>query len=156
MQKPPVGADRRFRWGNYFMSKHPIDIRWQQRFEHLQAALKKLHHAVQEQARIPSDDLIQIALIKTFEITFELSWKTMKDYLSYNGIEAKLPREIIKQAFSNNILLDGQVWIDMLDDRNLMAHVYDEKLALLAVEHIGQRYVSAITDLHKYFLEKLL
>ncbi len=132
-----------------------MDIRWRQRFEHLQAALKRLQHAVQVHTQMPGDDLIQIAVIKSFEITFELSWKTMKDYLKYNGADVKLPREIIKQAFSDAMLLDGQVWIDMLDDRNLMAHVYDEKLALMAIAHICQRYLAAMVQLHDYFLEKM-
>jgi len=79
------------------------DIRWKQRFDNLQSAYQRLQHAVQANAQTPNNDLIQMALIKAFEMTFELSWKTMKDYLKYNGIDVKLPREIIKQAFANLI-----------------------------------------------------
>src|SRR3989338_6513485 len=98
------------------------DIRWKQRFDNLQSAYQRLRHAVQANAQAPDNDLFQMALVKAFEMTFELSWKTMKDYLKYNGVEVKLPREVIKQAFANDIIADGQLWIDMLEDRNLMAH----------------------------------
>lgn len=131
------------------------DIRWKQRYENLQSAYQRLQHAVQANAQTPNNDLIQMALIKAFEMTFELSWKTMKDYLKYNGIDVKLPREVIKQAFANDIIIDGQLWIDMLEDRNLMAHTYDEARALKAVNHICLRYMDGLEQLHQYLLSKL-
>lgn len=131
------------------------DIRWQQRFDNWQSAYKRLQHAVMANAERPDDELIQMALIKAFEMTFELSWKTMKDYLNYNGIDVKLPREIIKQAFANDIVTDGQQWIDMLEDRNLMAHTYDEARARLAVGHICRRYMSGLAQLDQYLSARL-
>lgn len=131
------------------------DIRWQQRFDNWQSAYKRLRHAVMANAERPDDELIQMALIKAFEMTFELSWKTMKDYLKYNGVDVKLPREIIKQAFANDIVTDGQQWIDMLEDRNLMAHTYDEARARLAVGHICQRYMSGLAQLDQYLSARL-
>jgi nucleotidyltransferase substrate binding protein (TIGR01987 family) len=131
------------------------DIRWQQRFDNLQRAFALLQDAVQENARTPGSKLVQMALIKAFEMTFELSWKTMKDYLTHNGMDVKLPREIIKQAFATALVSDGQVWIDMLQDRNLMAHTYDDARAALAVEHICTRYVAAMAQLQQHFLASL-
>lgn len=131
------------------------DIRWKQRFDNLQSAYLRLQHAVQANAKTPGDDLIQMAVIKAFEMTFELSWKTMKDYLNYNGIDVKLPREVIKQAFANDIITDGQLWMDMLEDRNLMAHTYDETRALKAVNHICQRYIAGLEQLNQYLRARL-
>ncbi len=131
------------------------DIRWKQRFENLQSAYNRLQEAITVNEQMPDNDLIKMALIKGFEMTFELSWKTMKDYLNYNGIDVKLPREIIKQAFANDIIEDGQVWIDMLEDRNLMTHTYDEARADLAISHIHELYLSALTQLQTYFSERL-
>jgi nucleotidyltransferase substrate binding protein (TIGR01987 family) len=132
-----------------------VDIRWQQRFENWQSSYRLLQHAVQACADSPDNELIQMALIKGFEMTFELSWKTMKDYLKYNGIDVKLPREIIKQAFANDIITDGQLWIDMLEDRNLMTHVYDEAHAIKAIQHICQRYMTGLDQLQHYLRPKL-
>jgi len=98
---------------------------------------------------------LQIALIKAFEMTFELSWKTLKDFLNYNGIDVKLPREIIKQAFANDIIIDGQMWINMLEDRNLMSHTYDQERAQLAIQHICHGYIAGLAQLQTYLLERL-
>jgi nucleotidyltransferase substrate binding protein (TIGR01987 family) len=98
--------------------------------------------------------LIRIALIKAFEMTFELSWKTMKDYLVFNGIDVTFPREIIKQAFASEMILDGQLWIEMLEDRNLMTHTYDEERAGEAIKHICQHYLDALSQLHQYLLQQ--
>lgn len=131
------------------------DIRWKQRFDNLQSAYLRLQQAITANQQAPDNQLIQMALIKSFEMTFELSWKTMKDYLKYNGIDVKLPREIIKQAFATDLITDGQLWIDMLEDRNLMAHTYDEARALDAVDHICRRYVAGLEQLHQTLSARL-
>lgn len=137
------------------MTAETQDIRWKQRFEHLQSTYKLLQEAIAAHMQTPNNNLIQIALIKAFEMTFELSWKTIKDFLQYNGIDVKLPREIIKQAFANDIITDGQLWIDMLEDRNLMTHTYDEERAQLAISHICESYITGLTQLQQYLQERL-
>ncbi len=97
-----------------------------------------------------------MAPIKALEMSFELAWKTMKDYLNYNGISMKLPHEVIEQAFANDIVVDGQSWIDMLEDRKLIAHTYDEARAREAIAHICQRYMAALAALHAYLSERLV
>ncbi len=131
------------------------DIRWKQRYDNLQSAYLRLQEAVAANKQAPDNQLIQMALIKSFEMTFELSWKTMKDYLKYNGIDVKMPREIIKQAFATDLITDGQLWMDMLEDRNLMAHTYDEARALEAVDHICRRYLTGLEQLHQYLRARL-
>lgn len=130
------------------------DIRWQQRFENLGRAVGRLREALDGTSKEPKNHLYQIALIGAFQFTFELSWKTMKDYLVYNGVEVSLPREVIKQAFHHQLIKDGQTWIDMLEDRNLMAHVYQEQAALAAGKSIRERYAPAIELVYHDFLLK--
>jgi len=50
--------------------------------------------------------------------------------------------------------VDGQLWIDMLDDRNLMSHTYDEARAQEAIEHICRHYLAGLAQLHEYFLAR--
>lgn len=130
------------------------DIRWHQRFENLGKALARFHEALDGVAKDPTNHLYQIALIGTFQFTFELSWKTMKDYLVYNGVEVSLPRDVIKQAFHHQLIKDGQIWIDMLQARNLMAHVYQEKAAEEAVKSIRDYYAPAIEQIYNDLLQK--
>lgn len=127
------------------------DIRWKQRFENFQSAYQLLQEAIEAFQQLPNNKLMRVALIKAFEMTFELSWKTLKDYLDYQGIEAKSPRDIIKQAFANDIVEDGQRWIDMLEDRNLMSHTYDEERAQEAINHICESYLAALAQLNTFF-----
>src|ERR1700722_10365942 len=130
------------------------DIRWQQRFENLDKALHRLHEALNGTAREPNNHLYQIALIGAFQFTFELSWKTMKDYLVYNGVQVSLPRDVIKQAFHHQLIQDGQVWIDMLEERNLMARVYQEQAALEAGKSIRESYAPAVEQMYNDLLNK--
>jgi nucleotidyltransferase substrate binding protein (TIGR01987 family) len=96
-------------------------------------------------------------LVQRFEFTLELAWKTLKDYLEYSGvvIEPATPRNVIKEAFAAKIVPDGQVWIDMLDHRNLLSHTYDEKTFEAAVDALANRYLPAMLALHKWFGERM-
>lgn len=130
------------------------DIRWKQRFENLQKAKATFDRVLTVYQKDTENEIAQIALIQSFEFTYELSWKVMQDFLRHMGIEVSYPREILKQAFHHNLLKDGQIWIDMLDDRNLMSHAYEKSHAKQAISHITTRYVLAINDVFKFFLER--
>jgi nucleotidyltransferase substrate binding protein (TIGR01987 family) len=67
--------------------------------------------------------------IRRFEYCFELAWKTVKDYMEQSGFVFPIvtPRQVLKDAFAARIIADGQVWIDMLDHRNLLSHTYSQK-----------------------------
>lgn len=60
------------------------------------------------------------------------------------------PRQVLKDAFAAKILADGQVWIDMLDHRNLLSHTYDQASFEKAVETIHKRYLGAMEHLHEF------
>jgi nucleotidyltransferase substrate binding protein (TIGR01987 family) len=131
------------------------DLRWLQRFENLQRALKQLQAAITAHDTKPDDELIVIALIKAYEFSFELSWKTLKDLLAWNGLDVKLPREVLKQAFATGLLENGQLWIDMLEQRNLMAHTYDQTRAQQAAALICERYWPELQGLHNSLQERV-
>ena len=95
----------------------------------------------------PGNEVIGMAVIKAYEFSFELSWKTLKDLLAYEGIDALLPREVLRQAFATGLLQDGQLWIDMLEQRNLMAHTYDVTRAQQALALIRERFAPALFGL---------
>ena len=88
-------------------------------------------------------------LIQFFEVTFELAWKTLKDYLEADGFQINSPRDVLKQAFQSGIVQDGHAWIEALDDRNLAAHTYNEETALKIERLIREKYFPAISALHE-------
>ena len=128
------------------------DIRWKQRFENLNRAFNHLAEATD---RVFDDWLQAAGLIQTFEFTFELSWKTLKDYMSELGETAKHPREVIKTAYQVGLIEDGHTWIEMLDKRNELAHTYNDEQAAAAVKLIKDVYYPAISQVHKVLKEKL-
>jgi nucleotidyltransferase substrate binding protein (TIGR01987 family) len=130
------------------------DIRWLQRFENLERALAQLRAAITAHQAIPEDDLFVIALIKAYEFSFELSWKTLKDLLAWNGVDARLPREVLKQAFATGLLENGQLWIDMLEQRNLMAHTYDQSRARQAAELISHSFWPELNALQRSLADR--
>ena len=69
------------------------------------------------------------ATIQRFEFTFELAWKFLKDYFFERDIHLNYPKEIIQEAFAVNLINNESIWIQMLRDRNMTSHTYDEKLA---------------------------
>ena len=102
------------------------DLRWKQRFQSFDRGLVLLREAMQHG---PSalNQLEQEGAIQRFEYTLELAWKSAKDFLEDAGvvIEPVTPREVIKQAFAAKVIADGQVWIDMLNHRNLLSPTYN-------------------------------
>lgn len=113
------------------------NIRWRQRFENFLKAFTQLEAAVGQKNL---NDLERSGLIQTFEYTYELSWKTLKDFLESEGIAVQTPRETIQEAFKSGFIPDGHSWIDALENRNLLSHTYEKILSLKAEELIKKSY----------------
>ena len=130
--------------------------RWQQRFENFERAFLLLRSAFEAKPSKDFSDLEKEGIIQRFEYTFELAWKTLKDYLEYSGIklEQVTLRYVIKQAFSAKIIKDGQAWIDMLEQRNLLSHTYDQAIFEKAVKTIAVDYIPLIEQLFSLLKEK--
>lgn len=114
------------------------DIRWKQRFDNFEKALQHLDFALE----VEHPDIIQKAgIIQFFEMTFELSWKVLKDYLESEGFATiQSPRAAIKKAYETALIEDGHDWLQMLENRNLTTHTYDEETANEVVEAINISY----------------
>lgn len=101
------------------------DIRWKQRFINLQKAFNLLKEAVEVYPNLSVIE--QEGMVQRFEYTFELAWKTLKDFLEYQNMQTNFPREVIKLAFQSNIIINGEIWLQMLENRNIIAHTYNEE-----------------------------
>ncbi|MBU3662463.1 MAG: nucleotidyltransferase [Bacteroidetes bacterium] len=92
-------------------------IRWKQRFENFSDAFKHLKYAVEE-VKNPND-LEKEGTIQRFESTHELAWKVMKDFLKDKGIQGIIgSKDATRLAFQNDIISNGQTWMDMIESRN--------------------------------------
>lgn len=129
------------------------ETRWHQRYDNFNKAFLRLSSAVssfEDLSRLEKEGLIQ-----RFEYTFELAWKTLKDFLEAQDVEAKFPRDVIKSAFHYELIKNGELWMDMLDKRNILAHTYDEAKFEYAVNKVKNEYFDAIAQVHDLLGEKL-
>ena len=74
-------------------------------------------------------------------MSFELCWKTLKDRLAYDGIDAASPRESIKKAFAAGLLESPELWLKALETRNTFTHAYDEEMAQQALQMTVKTYL---------------
>lgn len=122
------------------------ETRWKQRFMNFDKAFQALERTV---AIENPSEAERGGLIQFFEVAFELSWKTLKDYLEAGGFQVKSPRDVLKQAFQSGIIQDGHAWMEALDDRNLTAHTYNEETAAKIDRLIREEYFPVIAALYQ-------
>jgi nucleotidyltransferase substrate binding protein (TIGR01987 family) len=86
-------------------------------------------------------------IIQNFEFVYELSWKVLKQRLEGEGFSIGSPKQAFKKAFQSGLIKNEKTWLDILDDRNLTVHTYDEELARRMYEDIRSRYLKEFQDL---------
>ena len=120
------------------------DVRWQQRFTNYKRALNNLTGAVQLSAQRPLTDLERQGLIQVFEFTHELAWKTLKDFLQARAVSGLYgSKDTTREAFSQGLIADGELWMEMIRHRNLSTHTYDEATVNEIVAAASVRYLPA-------------
>lgn len=76
-----------------------------------------------------------------FKIAFEAAWKALKAVLlEEHGIDVKSPKAVLQEAFQQEIIDDEEAWLKMLEDRNEITHVYDERTADHIYEDLKDAY----------------
>lgn len=115
------------------------------KIEQLEKAFENLKIIIdayeKEEDRIIKDGL-RDSIIQRFEFVTELSWKLMKKYLDENLVlEVYSPRSVIKESYKQDLIENGELWLDILEDRNLTSHTYDENTANRIKDNIVNKYV---------------
>jgi len=126
------------------------DIRWKQRFGNYTKALATVKSAVELAKSRELSNLEKQGAVKSFEFTFELAWNMMKDYLEEQGIADIIgSKNTIRHAFSNGILENEQVWMEMVKSRNISSHTYDEATAQTLLALITSSFYAAFAALEQ-------
>ena len=111
------------------------NVRWQQRLQNYSRALAQLKEAVLLHSQRPLSNLEKQGFIKAFEFTHELSSKVMKDFATYQGnTQIMGSRDATREAFKNNMINDGDNWMEMIIDGNKAVHTYDEEIVTEVLE----------------------
>ncbi|MCC6127712.1 MAG: nucleotidyltransferase substrate binding protein [Chlamydiae bacterium] len=121
------------------------DIRWRQRFTNLENAIQFLKEGLRKKELDPYQEA---GIIQCFEFTFELSWKTLKDFLENMGTNVSFARDTLKEAFASQIIKDGHLWLEMLEKRNILSHTYNREQATHAVSLIKERYFPGLEQVY--------
>ncbi|MFE8701736.1 nucleotidyltransferase substrate binding protein [Cytobacillus sp. FJAT-54145] len=128
------------------------EVRWKQRFENFEKSYKLLEKYASQEI---NNELERAGIIQFFEMTFELRWKVLKDYLEAQGYDVKTPRESIKQAFQIELISEGHLWLEALSKRNLTSHTYDDQLADKLVKEIKHEYLPILRSLYNTLIKEI-
>lgn len=133
-------------------------------YEEVSAAVKKFDafskclEVLRRSDRNSTDEIYRMGIIGQFHLTFELSWKALREVLLIHGVsEAKSgsPREILKASYQFHFIDDEELWLDILRRRNQSAHIYNEDIAAELVTLIIDRYLAAFVKLRDELAERL-
>ena len=124
-----------------------------QRFIQRKTEFSNAYERLQEALDEKESEIVIDGALHRFEFTFELAWKSLKDYLEYMGLTEKTgsPREIIQQAFKQGIIEDGEGWINMMLSRNMLSHLYDEKASRDIFIKIKDEYIKLFSKLNEKY-----
>lgn len=123
-------------------------MKWEESYDLLEKSVKRLREASDKTEKHKLDkEIYRDATIQRFEFTVELFWKTLKRILENEKIDARTPKQVLRESYQVGLIDDEEYWLMMLEDRNRSSHTYSEKAAKEVYERI-KKYV--------IFLEKEL
>ena len=98
----------------------------------------------------PYDNVVLTGLVGLYEITFEQSWKMMKEILQNHGYEEGAtgsPKIILKTAYKAGMIKDEELWLRALQARNNVTHSYNQKIALGIVSEAKNEFYKMFVEL---------
>lgn len=122
---------------------------WKHRFENFEKAFLFFTKAKDRFGQNIDDEILRAGFIQIYEFTLELSWKTLADFFEEQGFaNISSPKKVLRTAFKEGYVVNGEAWIKALDDRNLTTHTYNEDLAKQVAADIIKIYYPIISDLY--------
>lgn len=123
-----------------------MERKFMRRFRSYKKSLEALSEA---RERDMSDSFVLSGTSAKFCITFDLSWKTMKDilieYYAITDFVAGSPREVLKKAFQAG-MITGDEWMEMLEIRNRLTHDYDGEIVKAYCQRIIKVYIEKFSE----------
>jgi nucleotidyltransferase substrate binding protein (TIGR01987 family) len=132
------------------------ELRWIQRFQNFDDAYQTFGRVFERYQATPGDEIIQIALIQAFEFTFEIAWKTMKDYLEHDGYDGLgNSKQTVRVAFQAGLIAEPDAWMMAIAKRNMTSHVYNAVILQETIDFIRDGFYPLVTLLHTELRQKL-
>ena len=124
------------------------ELRWKQRFQNFEKAFTVFQRRIDEYEVHTDEEAYQMALVQGYEIIIELAWKVMKDYLENDGFDVRNGKQAIRQAFQNELIRDGEIWLQAIDNRNLTSHTYDDEVLKKNITFIFEQFYPLVRDFY--------
>ena len=83
-------------------------------------------------------------------ITFEQSWKMMKEILEIHGFAegaTSSPKMILRTAYKAGMIKDEELWLSALQERNNVTHSYNRKIAMGIITQAKQKFYKMFCEL---------
>ena len=96
---------------------------------------------------LPKNEIVRDAVIQRFEFSYEAVWKALQIYLVHQGHECPGSRSVVRKAFVERFIStaeEADLWFQMIVDRNLTCHAYDEELSERIYAHILSKYAALL------------
>lgn len=123
---------------------------YQNMYEHLNKSLNKLSYVIEisEFENTISKDIIRDSMLQRFKICYELAWKTLRDYLTYLGFSVySTPLDVFKTAYQNRLIDNQEIWLSMIEDRDMYSHEYDDYYFEEIAYRIKKDYIIEFSNL---------
>lgn len=132
------------------------DIRWKQRFQNFENAYNTMNRILRRYELEPGDEVVRMALVQSFEFTYELAWNTLKDYLENEGFDnVKSSKQTIRTAFQAELITKAENWMEVVQKRNLASHTYNENVLEETVTFIKDDFFPLVKSLYERLKKEL-
>ena len=132
-----------------------MDEKFRKRWESFQRSLDALAEA---RHRDMSDSFVLSGTSAKFSISFDLSWKVMKDILvqhfAITDFVAESPIEVLRKAYKAELISDD-IWMEMLKIRNQLSHDYDGVIVKEYCQKIIGEYIDHLYAFNEYVVTLL-
>nr|WP_300129939.1 HI0074 family nucleotidyltransferase substrate-binding subunit [uncultured Butyricicoccus sp.] len=119
--------------------------------ENFVRAVQRLEEAVQDYHQYHMES-IRDGMIQRFEFCFELAWKSLKEYMTEQGVsDLQFPKQVLQEAYAAGLIDDQAIWLEMLRSRNSMSHIYDDELATRIAQRIDAVFLPVLQTLAQTF-----
>ena len=118
-----------------------------ERFMERQANAKDSVARLLKAVVLPKNEIVRDAVIQRFEFSYEAVWKALQIYLVHQGHECPGSRSVVRKAFAERFIStaeEADLWFQMIVDRNLTSHAYDEELSERIYAHILSKYAALL------------
>jgi len=129
------------------------DIRFVQRFNNFLKAFMQLESAISLAKERKLSDLEKQGLIQAFEYCHELAWNVLKDFLQNEEGKSEIygSKSATREAFRVGLISNGEVWMEMIKDRNQTVHTYNSETSEQIFNNIVKSYFAEFVSFKNKF-----